>query len=651
MRIILTILCTIGFFIIVHAQQNLEINRLLQVLATTKNDNVKAATLNQLGFMGKDYGFDAKKFAREGLLLSTKIGNRAEQAIAHLNLSQIFNEAGKYDSALLAIEQAQELFPEKDSVNHASFYAKYYFSLGMLSLPGGNDKDGTLQNLLNAFRFARMSKDHYLISVCYGAVSKAYNLLRQFDKSIENSSEYLDFALAQKDTLIIAKGYQVLSASYFNAGNMEKHGVYFKEYEKLLPKLANPYYNWLYADNRAMLFAEKGLFAEAIAEAEKAIRVAQNNKLSSEKILSSYYLAGYCYYLAKQYRQSNDYMMKVAALADSINSPEYKMYAASGLSENYYFLNDFKKAYEYLSKQLSWSDSISSEKIKVNSNYLHIKNKIEQKDNLLKQQEQSIHQNRLINYILIGGLLSLLTIGLLVYRNYHNRKKMQQQRIAELETEKQLLATQSLLKGQEEERSRIAKDLHDGLGGLLSGVKLQLGAMKGNLILTEENGNAFSRALDKLDESIAEMRRVAHNMMPETLLKFGLQQAIVDYSSSLSHQQRFVIDCEFRGLENRLDQTTEVVVYRIVQELINNAVKHSEATNILVQLIRHDENQLNITVEDNGKGLSPADKEKITAGLRNVRSRVEYLNGKMDIQSGRGKGVSVYIECEVKPNE
>jgi len=111
---------------------------------------------------------------------------------------------------------------------------------------------------------------------------------------------------------------------------------------------------------------------------------------------------------------------------------------------------------------------------------------------------------------LARSALALALIVFLLYRNYTNRQKLQQQRIIELETEKQLLATQSLLQGQEDERSRLAKDLHDGLGGLLSGVKLQLGAMKGNLILSEEHGRNFNNALNKLDESISEMRRVAH---------------------------------------------------------------------------------------------------------------------------------------------
>ncbi|HRF22817.1 MAG TPA: histidine kinase, partial [Chitinophagaceae bacterium] len=128
-----------------------------------------------------------------------------------------------------------------------------------------------------------------------------------------------------------------------------------------------------------------------------------------------------------------------------------------------------------LSKQLLLSDSLSSEKVKINSNYLHIKNKIEQKENLIKQQENTIRKNKTIQYLMAGGIFLIILLAMLGYKYYRQRKKNQEQRIQELETEKQLLSTQSLLKGQEEERSRIAKDLHDGLGGLLSGVKLQLG--------------------------------------------------------------------------------------------------------------------------------------------------------------------------------
>jgi len=106
---------------------------------------------------------------------------------------------------------------------------------------------------------------------------------------------------------------------------------------------------------------------------------------------------------------------------------------------------------------------------------------------------------------------------------------------------------------------------------------------------------------------------------------------------------------QYHGLENRLETTTEVVVYRIVQELLNNVVKHAEATIVLVQVMCY-ENSLNITIEDNGKGFDQATDKK-SSGLNNVRSRVDYLKGQLDIQSAPGKGTSVYIDFSIQPGQ
>jgi len=131
--------------------------------------------------------------------------------------------------------------------------------------------------------------------------------------------------------------------------------------------------------------------------------------------------------------------------------------------------------------------------------------------------------------IFLGSTFILLIIALLFYRNHKQARRLQRQRITKQETEKQLAATGAVLKGEEQERTRLAKDLHDGLGGMLSGIKYSLHTMKGNLIMTPDNTQAFERSIDMLDSSIREMRRVAHNMMPETLVKFGLDTALKDY--------------------------------------------------------------------------------------------------------------------------
>jgi two-component system, NarL family, sensor kinase len=225
--------------------------------------------------------------------------------------------------------------------------------------------------------------------------------------------------------------------------------------------------------------------------------------------------------------------------------------------------------------------------------------------------------------------------------------ELQQQHIRDLEKDKQLVAVDSMLKGQEDERTRLAKDLHDGLGGMLSGVKFSLMNMKSNLVINHENVIAFERSLDMLDTSIQELRRVAHNMMPEALVKFGLDEALKDYCDNINNAQVLNVKYQSFGMGNRIENTTEIIIYRIIQELLNNIFKHARANEALVQLIRED-GRISITVEDNGKGFDVKILEKSkSSGWANIRSRVNYLKGKLDIISEDNKGTSVNIEVYV----
>ena len=248
----------------------------------------------------------------------------------------------------------------------------------------------------------------------------------------------------------------------------------------------------------------------------------------------------------------------------------------------------------------------------------------------------------LIIFIVLGAIIFFVFIAGLFLFLLQYRK-----RIIMHENEKQLLALTSILQGQEEERSRIAKDLHDGLGGLLSSVKLNLSALKGNMNLPGKDASLFAKSITQLDVAIAEMRRVAHNMMPEALLKFGLKEAIQDYCESINESNIIKIKFTCLSLNNRLEKTTELSLYRIIQELTNNAIKHAAAKNIFVQLAKND-SSITLTVEDDGKGFDTAGLTKIkNAGLQNVQARVDYLKGIMTIESTIGNGSSVNIEIHI----
>jgi two-component system, NarL family, sensor kinase len=262
-----------------------------------------------------------------------------------------------------------------------------------------------------------------------------------------------------------------------------------------------------------------------------------------------------------------------------------------------------------------------------------------------------LKRQRTLNFLylsLVGGLLLLGGLSYLVLRQRQQRQRQRQheqdRQIAALHQERQLLATEAMLRGQEEERSRLARDLHDGLGGMLSTVKLYLGSARGNLVLTPESAQLFSRSIEHLDSSIQEMRRVARDLMPEALLTFGLPAAVQDLGETIqqAHPQ-LQVQCEVFGLEERLPQRTELVVYRLVQELLNNVLKHAQARQVIVQLTRH-EQQVQVVVEDDGRGFDTRQPLAAGVGLRSIQARVDYLGGTLEVQSQPGQGTTVTIE-------
>lgn len=557
---------------------------------------------------------------RLSLEAAKKTNNLYLMAGAWFNMGNIKYSRAEYDSCIYFYQHAQKVFED----------------------PKILDNPQAKPNIIDK----RKADLYGNLSSIFSTVGNLKKADEYIDKAIEISQKYKSPAAA----LGTAYFMQSKADNYYDNGYVGKaldirleYLPYMESKQNLKANLSDSY------NSIAREYAELEQLDSAKIYAEKSLKIALDIK-QPDAIANAYFELASIAIETNNFQQATLHISNIKEYYETSENPVQKGRYYKLMEQWSYAQGNYKAAYKYFGRYQNIRDSILEGKRAKAFQEMEMRFETEKKDSKIKLQEEQINRKNLLNWLLFGGLVSLLLIGFLVYRNYNHRKKIQQQRITELETEKQLLATQSLLKGQEEERSRIAKDLHDGLGGLLSGVKLQLGAMRGNLILTEEHGVVFNRALDKLDESISEMRRVAHNMMPETLLKFGLPQALLDYGNGLSQGQDFEISCEFHGLEKRLDNSTEIVVYRIVQELINNAVKHSEATKILVQVMRHDNKNLNITVEDNGKGFNPDAVGQNSAGLRNIASRVKYLNGKMDIQSGAGNGTSVYIECELPQN-
>ncbi len=440
------------------------------------------------------------------------------------------------------------------------------------------------------------------------------------------------FTLANSYTLqedfITAKKYSDSARMYFNENeNLNNVAVLLSYYL-----------------TRAQVFRKLEQYDSAIWYFKKCYTVSEQYNYSYGKAEAQLQLGGVSIQ-QKKYGDAEKYLLSGISLADSIGY--YNM-----LDDGYKYMSDiyavtgrYKQAYEYFQKFKEASDSVRGLEAKKYVTDLEKKYETAKKDKQIVMQQSQLQKRKTLNYILIGSAVALLIFSFLAYRTYNQKKKLQQQRITELETLQQLTATEAILKGEEQERTRLAKDLHDGLGGMLSGIKFSFQTMKGNLIMTPDNQQAFERSMDMLDSSIKEMRRVAHNMMPEALVKFGLDTALKDFCNDINQSGALRVSYQSIGVENEaIEQTTAVNIYRIVQELINNTLKHAAAKTAIVQVSKKN-GAFSITVEDDGKGFNPVILQGTKGiGWTSIQSRVDYLKGKWDVQTGPGKGTSVHIE-------
>jgi two-component system, NarL family, sensor kinase len=250
-------------------------------------------------------------------------------------------------------------------------------------------------------------------------------------------------------------------------------------------------------------------------------------------------------------------------------------------------------------------------------------------------------------------LLIIIGLGVVFFRIIDHKNKqfialkqeeIRQQTINELKIDHQLLASRAVLEGEEKERGRISRELHDGLGGMLSGVKLAISSLRSNNSFPLEINEKIDLALIQLNFSISELRSIAQNLMPEALINFGLKDALNDFCANLGANNDVEISFLFYGESIRFDLSIENSLFRIAQEAINNALKYSNASKIIVQLIQ-DESWVNLTIQDNGQGFDPEKiQDKKSGGLKNMRARAESFDGIFRIDSQLGVGTEISVD-------
>lgn len=340
------------------------------------------------------------------------------------------------------------------------------------------------------------------------------------------------------------------------------------------------------------------------------------------------------------YKKGVDYLMMSNRMAEKLKYPELQSNNYNELSAVAQKQGDFQMAFEYFNKRTALRDSLFAlEKTKeiqrLNSQY----------ETARKEQQIQSQQNRirLQNYVFIGiGGLVLLG-GLLAY-SYYKRYRLQQE--SQLQTEilrQQEMKARAILEAEANERQRIAKDLHDGVAQMMSAAKMNLSALESEIrFASESQKQSFEKIIGLVDESCKEVRTVSHIMMPNALLKSNLPTAINDFVNKLSNKN-LQVHVYTEGLNEKLDSNVETVLYRVIQECVHNAIKHAGATTLDISLIR-DKDGISGTIEDNGKGFDPADKEKFDGiGLKNIITRIEYLKGTVDFDSAPGRGTVIAL--------
>lgn len=315
-------------------------------------------------------------------------------------------------------------------------------------------------------------------------------------------------------------------------------------------------------------------------------------------------------------------------------------------------LGDYKQAFEFQSLYHALLDSTRLDKAHLGA-MVNLQTRLEneqQKNQILlleneKQIETLLTQKRQRERNALGALaLLLISIGGLGYLVLRQRLKarslaleLKNQQLKEQEQRAQINTMNAMLQGQEKERDRIARDLHDGVGNMLTTIKMQLNSLK------DANGTLHETS-QLVNDTHAEVRRISHHMMPVSLQKLGLSKAVEELCRKNNQGNGTQFHFETFGELPRMDAEREVMIYRICEELIQNATKHAQAKNVIVQFSTEDR-ALTITVEDDGIGITPQlSNESQGLGLKSIETRLKFLHGTWTLDSRPGIGTTIQME-------
>lgn len=572
-------------------------------------------------------------YTRQSIAVARGIPYPHGEAMAVNILGIVFDITGQYDSSLHCYREAIGLANEHGL---RKIEAQAYNNIGLIhwnnsSLDSAIDyyfRSAEIYKTLNAPRGMGNS---------YNNVGLIYYDQRLFDRSLEFFREALVLYKQLNEPTLIGSALNNIGMSLTEVDQQDSAVWYYEQAILNREEVKDWYGLSKTLTNLGMLYRDLGRHDEVEPTLLEAIR--HKHEVDDKYGLSSTHLNLAIYYHEdlKDYAKalaSNTTALEIAEANDFTRIlDELYRHRASVLMA----LDKPTLAYEFLMKATQLADSLgqaenTEKRLELETRYATAQK--QHKIELLTKNREILDlanaKQRNQNIALIVLIVLLLLGGSFLYLWLRNR---QRHALQEEQIKQQELGLQAVIQTQEVERKRIARELHDGVGQLLSGLKLTWGQLKDQIDqLPVEEQQVYTSSTELLDEAVSEVRSISHQMMPRALSHAGLVPAVEALLEKSIGHSGINYNFESYGLTDRYTEQVEVGVYRILQEVVGNVLKHAKANFFSVQLFRA-KNQLVLVVEDNGIGMKKAP-EGSGLGLTNIRTRAHSIDGVVNFSSG-----------------
>ncbi|MDO5615535.1 MAG: histidine kinase [Cruoricaptor ignavus] len=569
---------------------------------------------------------------------------KAEQYIGQdqvLKGIHTFYKAGVYYDK--DIEKSQTHYMEAENIlqntNSAEAYeyrAKAWHNFAALEQIKGNQKKFLDITLQQCIPLSEKSGNKGLIAGYNTDVGMVFHNLKEYDKAeiyFKKALKILDTTKNQNES--IAWTQLNLANTYHENQKYELEIAAISEAENALKNLPQSQYN-------SLVFLQKSRYYSANNKSTLALQNIQKGIDFSKKMNLDYDYLTLTFEKFRFLKEKKDYNNARAVLLEILGNKKFsgnkknQLVFLAEIADLEKQAQNYEKAYHYSLAYQTLNDSLNKENEKIQILNLESKYKSKEQEESIKYLETKNQQQ----YIIFGisAILFFSIVSFLIYI-FYQRKQQNEERLKHLEQKKDLEINQALTDGENKERERIAKELHDGLGGRMTGIKIGL-----EQIAEETQNPKLADSVKQLDQCLTELRTTSKNLIPETLYRFGLEEALKDFFQNMKNE-RLNISYYLKNLNQIDDKKKQLNLYRIVQEAVGNAMKHANATEILVQCTLEN-NLLLIDVEDNGVGFD-LETEKRNLGLSNIEKRTKALNGTLKIETAPNNGTIINIECKI----